>query len=48
MQEGYKLEGREVHTKVPSVMAPFLHNGERLLVTHIPTTVSQIYNLARI
>ncbi|KAI0773993.1 hypothetical protein C8Q74DRAFT_1419063 [Fomes fomentarius] len=44
-----KYKGREVRTDdFPSVLASFLHDGEGLLVYHIPVILRKIYALARI
>lgn len=47
MQDKYK--GREIKKEeFPSVLASFLHNGERLLVYQIPVILQKLYALARI
>ncbi|EKM59468.1 uncharacterized protein PHACADRAFT_205682 [Phanerochaete carnosa HHB-10118-sp] len=44
-----KYKGREVRTEdFPSVLASFLHDGERLLVYQIPVILRKLYALARI
>lgn len=44
-----KYTGRELRKEeFPSVLASFLHDGERLLVHHIPSILQKLYNLARI
>ena len=44
-----KYSGREIKTDdFASVLASFLHDGERLLVHQIPIVLSKIYSLARI
>lgn len=44
-----KYKGREVRTDdFPSVLASFLHDGERLLVHQIPVILRKVYALARI
>ncbi|KAI0742127.1 hypothetical protein BC629DRAFT_1299582, partial [Irpex lacteus] len=44
-----KYKGREVRKEdFPSVLASFLHNGERLLVYQIPVILRKLYALARI
>jgi len=44
-----KYTGREVRTEdFPSVMASFFHDGEHLLVYHIPVLLQKLYALARI
>lgn len=44
-----KYSGREIKTDdFASVLASFLHDGERLLVHQIPILVSKIYSLAKI
>jgi inositol-hexakisphosphate 5-kinase len=44
-----KYKGREVRAEdFPSVLASFLHDGERLLVYQIPAILGKLYALARI
>ncbi|KIP07718.1 hypothetical protein PHLGIDRAFT_70655 [Phlebiopsis gigantea 11061_1 CR5-6] len=44
-----KYKGREVRSEdFPSVLASFLHDGERLLVYQIPVILRKLYALARI
>ncbi|KAI0637893.1 SAICAR synthase-like protein [Trametes polyzona] len=44
-----KYKGREVRPEdFPSVLASFLHDGERLLVYQIPVILRKVYALARI
>ena len=44
-----KYNGREIKTDIfTSVLASFLHDGERLLVHQIPILLSKIYSLAKI
>jgi len=44
-----KYNGREIKTDIfASVLASFLHDGERLLVHQIPILLSRIYSLAEI
>ncbi|KAI0796474.1 hypothetical protein C8Q75DRAFT_790661 [Abortiporus biennis] len=44
-----KYKGREVRTEdFPSVLASFLHDGERLLAYQIPVILRKLYGLARI
>lgn len=44
-----KYKGREVRPEdFPNVVAAFLHDGERLLVYHIPIILRKLYALARI
>ncbi|KZW04440.1 hypothetical protein EXIGLDRAFT_758729 [Exidia glandulosa HHB12029] len=44
-----KYAGREVkRDEFPSNLASFLHDGERLLVHHIPSILQKLYALARI
>ena len=44
-----KYKGREVRSEdFPSVLASFLHDGERLLVHQIPVILRKLYALARI
>ncbi|THH17630.1 hypothetical protein EW146_g3244 [Bondarzewia mesenterica] len=47
MQDKYR--GREIKPEeFPSVLASFLHDGERLLVHQIPVILGKVYSLARI
>ncbi|EJD54065.1 hypothetical protein AURDEDRAFT_110697 [Auricularia subglabra TFB-10046 SS5] len=53
VEETYKTQnkyaGREVRAEeFPSVLASFFHDGERLLVHHIPSILQKLYALARI
>jgi hypothetical protein len=44
-----KYAGREIRREeFPQVLASFLHDGERLLVHHIPSILQKLYGLARI
>lgn len=44
-----KYAGREVRKdEFPSVLSSFFHDGERLLVHHIPSILQKLYGLARI
>ncbi|KZT37632.1 SAICAR synthase-like protein [Sistotremastrum suecicum HHB10207 ss-3] len=44
-----KYTGRDIRTEeFSSVLASFLHDGERLLVHHIPVLLQKLYALARI
>jgi inositol-hexakisphosphate 5-kinase len=44
-----KYKGREIRKEeFASVIGSFLHNGERMLIYHIPVLLQKLYNLARI
>ncbi|KAG8906455.1 hypothetical protein FRB99_006872, partial [Tulasnella sp. 403] len=44
-----KYTGRDIKTdEFPSVLSSFFHDGERLLVYHIPVVLQKLYGLARL
>ncbi|KAG8883657.1 hypothetical protein FRB97_006146 [Tulasnella sp. 331] len=44
-----KYTGRDIRTEeFPSVLSSFLHDGENLLVYHIPVLLQKLYGLARL